>query len=133
MTPQEIFDKMLSDIRAQGCAAMTKAGGCAYTNEDGKHCAAYNFLTEKGKAVNPVCVWSSVKMEHKLREVREHDDLIRNLQAVHDNAGRYALNLRGISQEANAYFMQLFEKGMERFTREWPGNQHNLVYTPPVS
>lgn len=47
MTTQEIFEKALRGVIAQGALAQTQTGSCAYRFADGRKCAAGHILTEE--------------------------------------------------------------------------------------
>ena len=86
MTPQEVFDKVVAHLRAQGCKAENK-DTCLYRGPGGTKCAAGCLIDDEDYRSS----FEGSTFDRALRRVPslqvklgEHESLIMALQRVHD-------------------------------------------------
>lgn len=117
---QTVFDTMLTHLRAQGQAALTSTGFCAYRSDDGLKCAV--------GAIIPDAAYQS-EFEHLPLEfiaarlgLHDKDEIafLRTCQArMHDGPYRDALG--------DGEFLTCVEAGARSIARDF-----DLAYTAPV-
>ena len=94
MTPQEIFDKVVTHLRKQGCKALakTRAGKtvCHYRGDNNTACAVGCLIEDseyrpwmEGLAAIAVLKHPEVPASLKMR-LKDHTPLLARLQNVHD-------------------------------------------------
>lgn len=87
MTPQQIFDKAVNGIRAQGGPSVTfsdASSSCRY-RINGRKCAAGHIITDtEYKDDMEGRIFRHVVQEYKLDHLMENLELISKLQAAHD-------------------------------------------------
>lgn len=87
---QEIFNKVVTHLRAQGCKA-TQDGHCCYRTEDGKMCAVGCLLGDKyvpemeGVGVTFPIFWNIFSPKERR--------LLSELQNIHDNVAVFEWEL----------------------------------------
>lgn len=102
-TAQEVFDRSLNHLRAQGCISMSDTGTsvCAYWNKDGLHCAIGIFIRPEeyrlwmeGKRVDalllsedcPTRLYNEL-LPHLVRPGDRHSmGLLERIQGIHDRS-----------------------------------------------
>lgn len=113
MTPQEIFDTVVAHLRRQGRRAVTGVyNGCAYRTSDGLRCAVGCLISDElyKPEMEGVAVGNLVEDFPDLPGwMREHADLLSELQGFHDNPTSWA----------EQGFSPLGEKRLERLADRW--------------
>lgn len=88
ISAQQVFDKVLTHLRAQGVPSLDDEGNCAYRGEDGRMCAA-------GCLLDDGVLDTSMENSHFRalvddgaipKHIADHVDLIMGLQSAHDTA-----------------------------------------------
>lgn len=122
MTPQELFDTVVGNLRKQGGKALldqeqlktliAAEGTCAYRAKDGKKCAAGGLLTDQEykPAMEGNNLFVVMELSPSFKE-RVGDDcsLLRDLQDVHDR-----------------FTVVNWERGFRDIAQA-----HGLIYAPP--
>jgi hypothetical protein len=82
MKAQEIFDTVVTHLRKQGCCAESAVGHCMYRAPNGLKCAAGCLITD-----NEYSLAMEGKPFFKIAppRLKEHTNLICDLQSVHDS------------------------------------------------
>lgn len=111
VSEQQIFNQVVAHLRKQGEQSLNSLGVCAYRGADGKMCAAgcligdheyFPMMDDNGEGLD----WGvGVAMGYF---PEQHEELIVNLQGVHDAA------------------VHNWERGFKRIAEE-----HNLQYVAP--
>lgn len=86
---QEIFDKIVTHLRAQGCRAVRETGDCAYLAPDGKRCAAGCLIPPEDydPKFEGCSVYGSKIYGYLSKHYSDNDIfLIREMQDIHDGA-----------------------------------------------
>jgi hypothetical protein len=117
MTPQEVFDKIVSHLRSQGKPSIGKHGGCKYRNEQNCKCAVGCLIEddEYSPKMEGLVIFDLIKMEHDFipetlkKRLEPHATLLNNLMQVHD--------FRSV---------ELWEPSFQGIAKEF-----SLTYTPP--
>ena len=104
MTPQEIFDKAVGGVIAQGKLAIDPNRGCAYRTEDGAACVVGQLIDaetakEWDEFNDPDPTIMSIAHSHLgiPEEMEPHLKLLAELQSAHD--GAYRVNHRNDAKE----------------------------------
>lgn len=85
MTGQEVFDRVVAHLRAQGEKAISGTGLCLYRGADGRKCAVGCLIPDE--LYTPAVEGEAVDgpyMKDLLREIGVRQDLALGLQQVHD-------------------------------------------------
>ena len=110
MTDQEVFDKVVTALREQGCKSMDD-GACVYRSKDGRKCAVGHLIPDElyhermeGKVCFHLC-----RAYPGVRRLGLNMTLVLNLQRAHDHFP------------------------VEAWENKWAdiANRHGLKYTPP--
>lgn len=125
MSKQQLFDKALNGIRAQGGPSRTTEGFCAYRGTaSNRKCAAGHLITDENYIHNlegQVSVRDDVTAALIASGVdREDLAFVRELQLAHDNA---SFDLRITSRVTDAGFFPRFEENMATLA-----HRHGLAY-----
>lgn len=86
LTAQEVFDISVNHLRKQGTKSRNSQGMCLYRAADGSKCAAGPLLREEAVASCENNSWYSLAQRGSVPEI--HRELVSELQATHDGAGR---------------------------------------------
>lgn len=85
-TAQEVFNQVLNHARVQGKASKDEGGGCYYRNPEGLACFA-GCLISDDEYIKQMdggdSTWNGIF--EKGYVPRDHFDLIRSLQSIHDD------------------------------------------------
>ena len=92
MTAQQIFDKVVAHLRAQGCKSMNaRRSSCVYRGPEGRKCAAGALIADEHYTPNldasPANTVGTRDVDAALVKSGVPDDalyLVRDLQVVHD-------------------------------------------------
>lgn len=124
MEAQEVFDKVVTHLRTQGCQAFDPDNGCVYRGPNGTKCAVGCLIPDKeytpqmeGQNVSAFVIGKFFDVSDNLSKlIKNHYDLLVELQRAHDDRRAWFKNEDGISLEI--YFKTIAFK-------------HSLIYTPP--
>lgn len=111
MTPQEVFDKVVSHLREQKICCKNEEGTCAYRNDQGLKCAAGCLINDdeyysayEGMSILEILSGNYTFVPKSLIErLYPHHILIYRLQKCHDSflPQFWESELQSIAQEFN--------------------------------
>lgn len=110
LTNQQVFDKVVTALRAQDCKSLNDEGYCVYRGKNDTKCAAGHLIPDSLYTIS-LETFIVPQLDHIFEPMIEDTKFLRELQRIHD-----------------IYPVEDWEWAWKNCAKNY-----NLVYTPPTT